>query len=142
MSRVVRLNAMPADIAAHPTPTGPRPEIVREQTAAHGRTVVEKPLSVPELLYNQGWLRKLLILAVLALIWEAYGRYLDNDLLFPTFTATVAAFARGVADGTLPARAWGSIKVLLIGYGLGIPSPPCSPASPSPRGSAPTSSKP
>lgn len=97
-----------------------RPEIVREQISAQGRTVVEKPLSTLELLYNQGWLRKLLILSVLALIWEAYGRYLDNDLLFPTFTATVSAFARGVADGTLPARAWGSIKVLLVGYGLGV----------------------
>ena len=103
------------------TPAAPRrPEIVREQVSAQGRTVVEKPLSTLELLYNQGWLRKLLILSVLALIWEAYGRYLDNDLLFPTFTATVAAFARGVADGTLPARAWGSIKVLLVGYGLGV----------------------
>ena len=97
-----------------------RPEIVREDTLGAGTAVVEKPLSTAERLYNQGWLRKLLILTVLALIWEAYGRYLDNDLLFPTFSATVAAFGRGVADGTLPARAWGSVKVLLIGYGLGI----------------------
>jgi NitT/TauT family transport system permease protein len=97
-----------------------RPEIVRERTETQGKTVVEKPLSTLELLYNQAWLRKILILAVLALVWEAYGRYLDNDLLFPTFTSTLAAFFRGVADGTLPARAWGSVKVLLIGYGLGI----------------------
>ncbi|WP_336490891.1 ABC transporter permease [Methylobacterium nigriterrae] len=97
-----------------------RPEIIRERTGAQGGAVVEKPLSPFERLYNQAWLRKLLILAVLALIWEAYGRYLDNDLLFPTFSATVTAFARGVADGTLVARAWGSIRVLLVGYGLGI----------------------
>jgi len=97
-----------------------RPEIVRESSGGYGGAVVEKPLSTAERLYNQGWLRKLVILAVLALIWEVYGRILDNELLFPTFTATVTAFARGVADGTLPMRAWGSIKVLLIGYGLGI----------------------
>ncbi|MCJ2037620.1 ABC transporter permease [Methylobacterium sp. J-059] len=97
-----------------------RPEIVRDTGGAYGGAIVEKPLSKVERLYNHGWLRKLVILAVLALIWEAYGRYLDNDLLFPTFTATVTAFAHGVADGTLVLRAWGSIKVLLIGYALGI----------------------
>ncbi|MCJ2036317.1 ABC transporter permease [Methylobacterium sp. J-068] len=97
-----------------------RPEIVREGSGRYGGAIVEKPLSTAERLYNHGWLRKLAILAVLALIWEAYGRFLDNDLLFPTFTATVTAFAHGVADGTLVMRAWGSIKVLLIGYALGI----------------------
>ncbi|MDP4023369.1 ABC transporter permease [Methylobacterium sp. NEAU 140] len=108
-------------LAARPALTLPnRPEIVREVGSAHGATVVEKPLSLAERLYNQAWLRKLLILAVLALIWEGYGRYLDNELLFPTFTATVEAFARGMADGTLPARAWGSLKVLLMGYVAGV----------------------
>ena len=79
---------------------------MRDTGHAQGATVVEKPLSVAERLYNQAWLRKVVILVLLAGIWEAYGRYLDNDLLFPTFTATVAAFVRGLADGTLPARAW------------------------------------
>lgn len=97
-----------------------RPEIVREATGAYGGAIVEKPLSSLERLYNQAWLRKIVILAVLATVWEIYGRYLDNDLLFPTFSATVAAFGRGVADGTLIQRAWGSIQVLLIGYALGI----------------------
>ncbi|WP_374701311.1 ABC transporter permease, partial [Methylobacterium sp. B1] len=97
-----------------------RPEIVRETGHAHGATVVEKPLSLAERLYNQAWLRKIVILVLLAGIWEAYGRYLDNDLLFPTFSATVEAFFRGIADGTLPARAWSSLKVLLMGYAAGI----------------------
>jgi len=97
-----------------------RPEIVRETGHAHGAAVVEKPLSIPERLYNQAWLRKIVILVLLAGIWEAYGRYLDNDLLFPTFSATVEAFFRGTADGTLPARAWSSLKVLLMGYAAGV----------------------
>ena len=59
-----------------------RPEIVRETGGAYGGAIVEKPLSTVERLYNHAWLRKLVILAVLALIWEAYGRFLDNDLLF------------------------------------------------------------
>jgi NitT/TauT family transport system permease protein len=95
-----------------------RPEIVRDQTAQFA--VVQKPLSTIERIYNQVWLRKLLILMVLALIWEAYGRALNNDLLFPTFSATVRAFFDAILSGVLPARAWSSIKVLLMGYACGV----------------------
>jgi NitT/TauT family transport system permease protein len=95
-----------------------RPEIVRDQTAQFA--VVQKPLSTIERVYNQVWLRKLLILVVLALIWEAYGRFLNNDLLFPTFSATVRAFVDAILSGVLPARAWASIKVLLMGYACGV----------------------
>jgi NitT/TauT family transport system permease protein len=95
-----------------------RPEIVRGQTAQFA--VVQKPLSTIERIYNLVWLRKLLILAVLALIWEAYGRALNNDLLFPTFSATVRAFIDAIFSGVLPARAWSSIKVLLMGYACGV----------------------
>jgi NitT/TauT family transport system permease protein len=95
-----------------------RPEIVRDQTAQFA--VVQKPLSTLERIYNQVWLRKLLILIVLALIWEAYGRFLNNDLLFPTFSATVRAFFDAILSGVLPARAWSSIKVLLMGYACGV----------------------
>jgi NitT/TauT family transport system permease protein len=95
-----------------------RPEIVRDQTAQFA--VVQKPLSTIERIYNQVWLRKLLILVVLALIWEAYGRFLNNDLLFPTFSATVRAFFDAILSGVLPARAWSSIKVLLMGYACGV----------------------
>ncbi|HEU0084757.1 MAG TPA: ABC transporter permease, partial [Bradyrhizobium sp.] len=66
------------------------------------------------------WLRKIFILVVLALIWEAYGRYLNNDLLFPTFSATMRAFIESILNGVLPARAWSSIKVLLMGYACGV----------------------
>jgi NitT/TauT family transport system permease protein len=95
-----------------------RPEIVRDQTAQFA--VVQKPLSAIERIYNQVWLRKLLILVVLALIWEAYGRFLNNDLLFPTFSATARAFFDAILSGVLPARAWASIKVLLMGYACGV----------------------
>ncbi len=95
-----------------------RPEIVRDQVAQFA--VVQKPLSALERVYNQVWLRKLLILVLLALIWEAYGRALNNDLLFPTFSATVRAFFDAILSGVLPARAWSSIKVLLMGYACGV----------------------
>jgi len=99
----------------------PRPEFVREAGATErAPVVVEKPLSVFERLYSQTWLRKIIILVVLALIWEAYGRYLNNNLLFPTFSETMRAFFQNIGNGVLPARAWASIQVLLMGYACGV----------------------
>ncbi|HQS09697.1 MAG TPA: ABC transporter permease subunit, partial [Xanthobacteraceae bacterium] len=83
-------------------------------------TIVEKPLSTFEMIYNISVVRKIMILIVLAVIWEVYGRVLNNDLLFPTFSATISAFFQNVMNGVLPARAWASIKVLLAGYALGV----------------------
>ena len=97
-----------------------RPEILYDEQSADQISVVEKPLSTLEMIYNEGFVRKAVILIVLALVWEAYGRYLNNDLLFPTFTQTMSSFLSSVAAFELPARAWASIKVLLIGYGIGI----------------------
>jgi NitT/TauT family transport system permease protein len=87
-------------------------------TAAFG--VVEKPLSGWERIANVGAVRKLAILLLLALAWELYARWLNNPLLFPTFGVTVQAFAKAVASGELPGKAWTSIRVLLVGYGAGI----------------------
>lgn len=83
-------------------------------------TVVERPLSAVEMLYNNGAVRKIVILVALAAIWEVYGRFLNNDLLFPTFIATMKAFIQGVGSGVLLERAWGSIRVLLAGYAIGV----------------------
>jgi len=81
---------------------------------------IEKRVSLPARLWLSGAFRKTLILILLAASWELYARQLNNDLLFPTFFQTVSAFFDRIADGTLPARVWSSIKVLLTGYTLGI----------------------
>jgi len=101
-------------------PVSMREEFVRHPTAEADRGVVEKPLSPLERVYNLTALRKFAILVVLAAAWEAYARWLDNPLLFPTFSATVQALVDGVLHGALLERAWTSIRVLLIGYGAGI----------------------
>jgi NitT/TauT family transport system permease protein len=84
----------------------------------HGE--VERKLGVTELLWNDGFVRKAVIIVVLAAIWEAYGSLLDNPLLFPTFHDTVLALVDRVRDGTIPLRAWASLKVLFMGYAAGI----------------------
>ncbi|WP_454633463.1 ABC transporter permease [Bradyrhizobium cenepequi] len=81
---------------------------------------VERQLSVAERLWNNAALRKGLILIVLALIWEAYARYLDDALLFPTLSDTLKALFDHLMDGSLFARTWTSLQVLLLGYAVGI----------------------
>jgi sulfonate transport system permease protein len=81
---------------------------------------VERQLSAAERLWNNAALRKGLILIVLALIWEAYARYLDDALLFPTLSDTLKALFDHIIDGSLFARTWTSLQVLLLGYVIGI----------------------
>ena len=81
---------------------------------------VERKLGFAEILWDAPVVRKTLMLVALAAIWEIYGRWLDNPLLFPTFTETVQSLVEHVVDGSLPARAWASIKVLLMGYAAGV----------------------
>lgn len=96
-----------------------RAEIVLD-IAPPSESVAQRPLSVAESLYRHSWLRKMLILAVLALVWELYGRWLDNALLFPTFLETLTAFTQGLADGVLLERAGVSLKMLLVAYVIGV----------------------
>ncbi len=56
---------------------------------------LERELPVVQRLWQQGWLRKALILVLLAGIWEAVARYTGNDLLLPSFLQTATAL--GVA---------------------------------------------
>ena len=97
-----------------------RVEIHRPTLGPEQFGIVQKPLGAFERLYNQGWLRKLVILVVLAAVWEAYARWLNNALLVPTFSATVEALVEGVVSGTIVDRTLATIKVLLMGYASGL----------------------
>lgn len=81
---------------------------------------VERPLSRAELLWAIPFVRKFVIILILAIVWEVYARYLDNPLLFPTLTDTLTTMFERFADGTLVERTWTTIKVLLMGYTAGI----------------------
>jgi NitT/TauT family transport system permease protein len=39
---------------------------------------------------------------LLAAAWEAYGRFLDDDLLFPSLSKTLAALFTSTKTGELP----------------------------------------
>lgn len=81
---------------------------------------LERRLPLSQRLWQQGWLRKGLILALLALAWELAARVQGNDLLLPGFLQTARALGEGLASGELPAKAGISLLVLFKGYLLGI----------------------
>ena len=94
--------------------------IILRNTEAPAENVPEVKLSWYELVWNISFVRKTLIILVLACIWEIYGRVLNNPLLFPTLTESLQSLAVNLADGTLLARAWTSLKVLMMGYAAGV----------------------
>ena len=96
-----------------------RPEIVNAETPL-GDVKVEASLSIIERIYHVAGVRKAIILVALAALWQAYGLWLGNPLLFPTFTDTLSAFFENIANGVIPARTLVSLETLLIGYGIGI----------------------
>jgi sulfonate transport system permease protein len=98
----------------------PRQDIYSTPTGAGGKVVIRRSLPITEQLYNMSGLRKLFLLVVLAIIWEIYARYVDNELLFPTFSSTIEAMVTNLANGVLINRVWVSLRILLMGYGLGI----------------------
>jgi NitT/TauT family transport system permease protein len=82
--------------------------------------VVQKPLGAWEKLAGSATVRKTALLIVLGAIWEGYARWLNNPLLFPTFSETLQAFAGGIASGEIPRAAAYTIQLLLKGYVAGL----------------------
>jgi NitT/TauT family transport system permease protein len=98
----------------------PRPEYIHECALNQEFGVVEKPLSIWEKLYNNGAIRKSVLLLAIAAIWEIYARQLNNPLLVPTFTETFSTFMSSIASGVIPEKALNSVRLLLQGYVLGL----------------------
>lgn len=80
----------------------------------------EEPLSLHQRLWQQTWLRKGFILIALALLWEVVATLQANELLLPSFTATMRAFFEDMSNGIIPGRALNSLDVLLKGYVAGV----------------------
>jgi NitT/TauT family transport system permease protein len=97
-----------------------RPEYERSVTVPASIGNVERPLAFIERVWNMPLVRKVVILAVLAAIWEGYARYLGIPMLFPTFTATMTAWWDGIVTGVIPQRLATTMQILLLGYGIGL----------------------
>jgi NitT/TauT family transport system permease protein len=98
----------------------PRPEFEAELADATAIGDVERPLTVVERIVNSEAVQRLTILVVLIVVWELYARWLNNGLLFPTFTETIKTFSKDIANGVLVDRTLTSLRTLAIGYALGL----------------------
>lgn len=96
-----------------------RPEYERALVAL-GDAPPDRLLPWAEQIWEQAWLRKGILLAILAMLWEAVARLQDNDLLLPTFLQTLRALHEGLASGDLIDKSLASLGVLLKGYLAGI----------------------
>jgi NitT/TauT family transport system permease protein len=97
-----------------------RPEVERKTLDASNIGEIQRPLSTWERVTNIALVRRLFILVAIAVLWEAYARWLDSPLMFPPFTEMVEAFLDTTRRGEMLAYAWSSVYVLLLGYAVGV----------------------
>jgi NitT/TauT family transport system permease protein len=97
-----------------------RPERVVTLDALGAVGDVARPLGPIERLANITLVRRLVVVAVLAALWEGFARYTANPLLFPSLSETLAAFWDATARGPLIDRTLTSLGVLGMGYGVGL----------------------
>jgi NitT/TauT family transport system permease protein len=97
-----------------------RPEYELQTPSSREFGVVEKPLTIFETLYNNVFLRKVVLLVAMAVIWEVYARHLNNPLLVPTFTDMIKALWDAMVYSDLFSKSLNSVRLLLQGYGIGL----------------------
>jgi NitT/TauT family transport system permease protein len=97
-----------------------RREIFHDLAPLSGFEVTARAPALWAKLYANGALRKGVLLVALAVIWEVYARALGNPLLFPAFSATVAALLKGLASGAIPRAGAYTLTLLLKGYLVGL----------------------
>ncbi len=97
-----------------------RPEFEHELVDSGVIGDVERPLGFVERVLNNDAFQRFMILVVLIVIWEIYARWLNNSLLFPSFTETVQTFIHDLRSGVLINRTITSLRTLAIGYTCGL----------------------
>jgi len=97
-----------------------RPEFERELVDSGAIGDVERPLGFVERVLNNETFQRFLILFVLIVIWEVYARWLNNSLLFPSFSETVKTFWHDLRNGVLINRTITSLRTLALGYAFGL----------------------
>jgi NitT/TauT family transport system permease protein len=97
-----------------------RPEFEVELEPLDGSDdAAEAPSSWGRLRDNDA-VRRLVVLVVIAVVWEIYARILGFGLLFPSFGQSMAALWDSAVHGDLLLRIGISMRALLVGYSIGI----------------------
>ena len=91
-------------------------------------SITETPAALPSRPRAVGWarlplwLRRVVLLAAIVGIWQAYVSWSEfggNPLLFASPADTAQAFWDGWRDGSLARATWETMRLLLIGVGIG-----------------------
>ncbi|MDR2668985.1 MAG: ABC transporter permease subunit [Desulfovibrio sp.] len=77
-------------------------------------------LSLVDRLRQVTAVRKGCVVLLLALLWQAYAVLLDNDLMFPTFSAALLALYDALVQGELLRAVGTSLRVLAAAYAVGV----------------------
>jgi NitT/TauT family transport system permease protein len=109
-----------ADNGRHLDAPPVRPEFEAGPRQAAQLGDAARPLTAWERLVNNTFMRRIFILVVLATAWELYARWLNNPLMFPSFSEMNVALWDATIRGPLIERTLTSIQVLLLGYACGI----------------------
>lgn len=96
-----------------------RPEFIYEPEAAPAE-IRDRPRTLASRLADNAALRKTLLLLLLAALWEVYATVLDNPLVLPAFSSTLAAMLRAIASGELPQATLYTLTLLFKGYLAGV----------------------
>lgn len=100
--------------------TTARADFILDQVQKPGVVLLNARLPMWQRLMRQDAFRRALILLGLAFVWEAYGRYVNNDLIMPTLSAVVSSLIQSTMAGVMPARVFNSMTLLLQGYLIGV----------------------
>ena len=90
------------------------------QSVVEPTTDVERPLPLHDRIFQSSVVRRLIVIAILAAVWEGYATYADNPLMFSRLSDVIVALFSSLASGGLAARIMTTMKVLIIGYSVGI----------------------
>jgi sulfonate transport system permease protein len=110
------------DHALNLAPAAPprRPERVVTLSDLGAIGDVARPLAWPTRILRLTTVRRLIVVIALALIWQLGATYLENPLLVPTLTETLAALWDATVNGPLIERTFTSLQILLMGYAIGL----------------------
>lgn len=97
-----------------------RPEYVNGTLPPVVTGLVEAPLPLAQRLWSHAVVRRFLILVAIAAVWQIYAVWLDNPLTFPSFSEALTALWDDTANGVIPQRLGVSLRVLAMGYAIGI----------------------
>jgi NitT/TauT family transport system permease protein len=113
---------MTGSVQSHQQPLVPsvRPEFERDVLDAGVIGDISRPLSAWERLTGNTLARRIFILVLLGAAWQLYAVWSDNPLMFPTLSETLTTLWTSLVDGQLLQRCLTSLRILLVGYAVGI----------------------